>query len=271
MPDALPGRSGIELQFAQISEVGDRQSNQDALGHARQDDLSCFVVADGVGGREGGDIAATIVIESVLDSFLQDSSFSNRALRSYLDFAVVQVAVRKDEEQGLENMSATVAALLIDQKNRCAYWGHMGDTRVYLFRAGKMHGVTRDHSVVQQFIDAGYNTPDQLRTHPQRNALFAAIGAEGESVPEVIPAPVELLDGDAFLICTDGLWEWIEEAQMESILAASGDAQQWLQALCAAAADNSSASPKSRDNFTAFAIRLACPDTAAQARPLQNT
>lgn len=250
----------IPLSYAQITNAGGRQSNQDALGNARQDDLACFVVSDGVGGHVGGEIASNIVVEEVLDSFLRESSFGSRALRSYIDSAIEHVALRKADRPQLQSMSATVAAVLIDQENHCALWAHMGDTRIYLFRHRKVHRITKDHSVVQQFIDAGYAKPEQLRTHPQRNTLFAAIGTEGDTLPEVTQDIVQLKSGDAFLICTDGLWEWISEDEMERALALATSADDWLRSMSAIAENNGKSSLSARDNFTAYTIWFGEPD-----------
>ena len=270
MFDAAPEADPMDLRFAQITTVGDRRSNQDALGNVQQDGLACFVVSDGVGGQEGGEIASGIVVRSILERFLHESSFSPRALRSYVEYAIAQVAERKTEESHLQNMSTTVAALLIDQKNRCALWAHMGDTRVYLFRENKIQRVTKDHSVVQQFVDAGYCSADDLRTHPQRSTLYAAIGQEGDTDPEVVQEMIDVQDGDAFLICSDGLWEGLTDNDMEQALGTSHSAEKWLTDMCniADVMDRRSAGTitntalRARDNCTAFAITLGEIDTA---------
>ena len=260
MNDEVPVQDLLALNFAQMTNVGGRQSNQDALGNARQDDLVCFVVSDGVGGHFGGEIASNIVVQEVLDSFLRESSFGVRALHSYINAAIEEVALRKNEKPLLQGMSATVAAVLIDKKNHCALWAHMGDTRIYLFRHRKVQSVTRDHSVVQQFIDAGYNKPEQLRTHPLRSTLFAAIGAEGDTLPAVTQEIFQIKEGDAFLICTDGLWEWISENEMADSLAVAASAEDWLRNLSHIAEKNGGASPKARDNYTAYTIWLGEPE-----------
>ena len=259
MTDPVLAGSGIDLSVAQITNVGDRRCNQDMLDSACRDDLACFVVSDGAGGHEGGEVASNVVVMAVLEKFLLELSFGHHVLHSYIDYAIAKVAQRKKENDCLTNMSATVAAVLIDQKNRCALWAHMGDTRIYLFRHGTMLKATKDHSLVQQFIDAGYYKPDQLRIHPQRNVLFAAIGAEGDSHPVVTRDAFEIQDGDVFLICTDGFWEWITESEMEKTLAKTMAAEDWLATMTEIVERNASAASKARDNYTAFAIWLSDP------------
>lgn len=259
MTDTVLVGSGIDLNFAQITNAGGRQFNQDMLGSARQDDLACFVVSDGAGGHEGGEIASNVVVNAVIDKFLLESSFGPHALRSYIDYAIAKIVQRKMEEDRLVNMSATVAAVLIDQKNRCALWAHMGDTRIYFFRQSRAQRVTKDHSLVQQFIDAGYCKPEQLRTHPQRSALFAAIGAEGDVRPAVTKDMLEIQDGDVFLICTDGFWEWITEDEMEQTLALAMTVEDWLNTMSNIVERNGRAASRSHDNYTAFAVWLSDP------------
>lgn len=270
MKAALSAGSAITLSVAQITGIGDRQTNQDALGMAEQESLACFVVADGAGGHRGGEIAAHLVVQAVLDSFIQDLSFGSRALQSYIDEAILKVAQGKTGVDSPPDMSATVAAVLIDRKNRCALWAHMGDTRVYLFRSGQISSITKDHSVVQQFIDAGYCKPEEVRTHPQRSVLFAAIGAEGDTRPALSDDTLIIEDGDALLICSDGFWEWVAEAEMEQALTAAQDVDQWLARMADMAKINSSASAKARDNFTAFAIWFGDSGRDRRPRAIEN-
>lgn len=240
--------------FAALTNPGARPSNQDAMQYAQQDNIACFVVSDGVGGEAGGEVASAIVVESIVDSFLEESSFGTRAVQSYVDSAIAGVARRKSESGGLMNMSATVATVLIDLENRTAVWAHMGDTRIYMFRSGKILHATKDHSLVQQIVSAGLCAPDLLRTHPQRSTLLAAIGAEGDCVTEVTPAAIAVESGDAFLICTDGFWEWITELEMEREVFAAASEDDWLRAMSSIVESRGKASTTPADNFTAYAI-----------------
>jgi serine/threonine protein phosphatase PrpC len=156
-------------------------------------------------------------------------------------------------------MSSTVAVLLIDQKNRCALWGHMGDTRLYLFRRGKLLSATKDHSLIQQFVDAGHCSPEQLRRHPRRSILCAAVGVEGSAPADITQDVTQLQGGDTFLVCSDGFWEWISEAEMEQAALLAGSAQDWLDLMHAIVEKNGKASNIPLDNCTAFTIYVAEP------------
>lgn len=246
----------MKLDCAQITDIGSRAENQDALATAFQDDLACFVIADGTGGHAGGETAARLVTGAILEKFMHDASFSAHALRSYLNWASASVAFSKKLHLHQQHMSATVAAVMIDKMNHCALWAHLGDTRIYMFRHGKIRSITKDHSLAQRFVDAGYADYAQIRAHPQRSVLFAAIGAEGDTCPEVTAQAVDLTDGDAFLVCTDGFWEWVQEEEMEESLLAAHNSNEWLNTMNIIAERNVGNANKSRDNFSAFTIWL---------------
>lgn len=250
----LPANDAIGLMVAQVCAIGARQSNQDAIGSEQQDDLACFIVSDGTGGHAGGEIASALVVDSIKQRFLQESCFGARALHSYVDFAIERVAENKRNIPQQQDMSATVAAILFDQSNRSVIWAHMGDTRIYMFRNGKIHKISRDHSLAQRLVDAGYLDAGQLRTHPQRSVLFAAIGAEGDTPPDITEEAIRLEKGDAFLLCTDGFWEWITDAEMEQCLLDSSTSEEWLSNLTDIADKNVSETNKLRDNYSAYAI-----------------
>ena len=255
----------LVLNLAQLSHAGGRQVNQDSWGSVLQEDLACVIVSDGVGGEYGGEIASNIVVHSIMEMFVEEASFGPRALQSYIEHAVTQLNRRQAQIPRLKDMSSTVAVLLIDQKNRCALWAHMGDTRSYLFRRNKLHSVTKDHSLIQQFVDAGHCSAEQLRRHPRRSILTAAVGVEGSAPAEVTQCATQLQDGDAFLICSDGFWEWISEAEMEQAAVQAGSAQEWLDLMHAIVEKNGSASNLPLDNCTAFTIHIADPRTSPSA------
>jgi serine/threonine protein phosphatase PrpC len=255
-------RAAIKLSWAQASETGMRETNQDAIGAARNGELACFVIADGTGGHHGGEVASRMVVDAVLGAFCAAPAFGAAALLSYLADAGARVANAKRADPQLSDMSTTVAALMVDQHSARAVWAHLGDSRVYLFRGGRLHAVTKDHSLTQQLIDAGYVAHDQLRVHPQRNILLAAVGAEGDVALTASDDGIALQAGDALLACSDGLWEWVDEDDMEQSLSATARSEDWLAAMCKTADAAVLAAGKVRDNYSVYAIRVHQQETA---------
>lgn len=254
MSNEAAAQDELIVRFARVTHSGGRESNQDALASAYQDGLACGVVSDGVGGHSGGEIASAIVVDAVVKRFLLESSFSQRALQSYIDYASEQIAQRKASQASLQQMSATLAVVLLDPKSRMALWAHKGDTRVYLFRHNKILSVTKDHSLVQKLVDAGYCRAEDLPAHPQRSVLWAAIGAENSSNSSNSMTAQTLEAGDVFLVCTDGFWEWLTEQDIESTLGATASLEAWLISLQSLVESRAAMSLSAYDNYTALAI-----------------
>lgn len=149
------------------------------------------------------------------------------------------------------DMRSTVALVVIDLSTANASCAHCGDTRVYGFRDRAIFMQTRDHSMVQTLVDANLLAAAQMRRHPQRNVLFSALGTRDDLSIAVCDAPFVLERGDALLVCTDGLWEYVDEAGMIETLSTARDPAAWLasmeQRLRATA-------PARHDNFTAVAV-----------------
>lgn len=242
----------LRLSVAEVSGIGTRSSNQDAIGQAQHQHLACFVVSDGTGGHRGGEVAARLVVDTLLEQFRSTPECGEPALLAYLDAAAVRVQQARGEQEALHDMSATVAALVVDCAGARAAWAHLGDTRLYHFRQGRIRAVTVDHSLAQQLVEAGLVPASQLRTHPQRSMLLAAVGAQGDVAASSGAAQLE--DGDALFICTDGLWEWVDEEAMERALASAADTKAWLAAMCAQADACATEAGKMRDNFSGYAI-----------------
>jgi serine/threonine protein phosphatase PrpC len=239
-----------------MTAIGGRLTNQDAIACAFEDGLSCFVVADGTGGHEGGEIAANLVTNSVIEKFKQEASFSTRALHSYVAWANNQVTKTQEQDAKLRNMSTTIATVLIDHDNCSALWAHLGDTRIYLFRDGRIINISKDHSLAQRLVDAGAADYSTIRLHPQRSVLFAAIGAQGDADLEISQVPMALQDGDAFILCSDGFWEWVQDHEMEQSLTNTQSSAEWLSKMTTIAEYNIADKSISRDNFSVFAIRI---------------
>ena len=245
----------IRLSWSRLTHVGARAANQDALGDACAGDLACFVLADGAGGHAGGEVAAHTVVQTMLAAF--QAAPGAPAIERYAAQATLAVHAAQQNSATQRDMSTTLATVIIDCASARSEWLHLGDSRIYLFRSARLIAQTRDHSVTQQFIDAGLAKAGELRQHPQRNLLYGAVGAHGDTAPA--RSQHDLAPGDALLLCSDGLWEWVNEAQMEAALVQAATSAAWLDALCALAASANAASGKPRDNYSAYAIFVEAP------------
>lgn len=237
-----------------VCEQGDRDYNDDTFADADLMAGRALVVSDGAGGHRGGAIAARIVTDQVLLHLAQASHWHDGTLRDAIDAASSAVRKRQLEDAALSKMSATVVVLGLDVGAGIARWAHLGDSRAYLFRRGIAQQLTRDHSVLQSFADAGL-LESMGDGHPDRSVLYAAVGAEGETRPDV-GARTDLEEGDAFLLCTDGVWDTVGVADFERLLGFAGSVQEWVQSIAAAVR---SADRPAQDNFTALAAWVGSP------------
>jgi serine/threonine protein phosphatase PrpC len=246
----------VHLAFGTLSRTGGRERNEDACGYWTNERGSCFVVCDGAGGHKGGALASEIAVRAILSEFASEPRFDRQRIAEVLARAEHAIQEARADHPDLPNMSATVAMLVIDSGQDFALWGQLGDTRVYLFRRGRAHLLTQDHSVAQSLVDAGYAEDRDTRSHPQRSVLYAALGIEGGASPNVPEAALSIEDGDAFLICSDGLWEPIVEQDMELSLAKSDGPEQWLVSMAHKVSERVSAN---HDNYTGLAVWLGSP------------
>ncbi|HZW19958.1 PP2C family protein-serine/threonine phosphatase [Noviherbaspirillum sp.] len=238
----------MECRVSAFSRVGGREHNEDACGYVEKDGIVCCVLADGAGGHQGGEVASRVAVQSVLDDFLTGPEVSAAALSRIMDNANRAVLRRQEDLPELADMRSTLVVLLFDPARSSAVWGHVGDSRLYLFRGGAFHLRTRDHSLVQSMVDSGMLSQSEAARHPDANVLFASIGLQDAFMPTVLDAPYALCVGDAFLLCSDGVWSAVAEDGFQQCLHSASDSDAWLRCIeqkvsagVAAGSDNYSA------------------------------
>lgn len=243
---APPGaRPPFTFRTAALSHAGGRPGNEDACGYR----AGCWVVADGLGGHGGGDVAARLAVDALLRCADPLPPPDAEGLLRGLAAAEQAIRQRQAEEPRLSRMRTTVVWLCSD--GRQALWAHLGDSRLYHFREGRIRFQTRDHSVSQVMANVGEIDPSEIRFHEDRNRLLRSLGNDRGQRPTLAEAPLPLQAGDVFLLCTDGFWEYVTEAEMEVTLAKAADPEQWLQTM--AAGLRRRAAPD-HDNYTALAV-----------------
>ncbi len=257
-PEPLPAidPDARKIELAVMSHRGGRSYNEDACGHWHSEQRLCCVVADGAGGHGGGDVASKLVVSHIIDQASSAPLARADEVHDLLLDTNAQLRRHQSESEANRDMHSTVVALFIDMAHQEALWGHAGDSRLYLFREGQMLLHTRDHSVVQSLVDAGMLGPEQIRTHPRRSELQSALGSRPEHLlVSTASTPWQLRGGDAFLLCTDGLWEYVDEAEMCASLARAADPTAWLARLGELVLLHANASGKTaHDNFSGIAV-----------------
>lgn len=242
----------MELEIAVLSRPGGRTVNEDACGFWSGADVCFCVVSDGAGGHGGGDVASKLVVQEALAAFRDKHEECNGdAVEAAMRIANEALVREQGSRVELADMRATVVVLAIDFDREYAAWGHLGDSRLYCFRRRRIVAQTRDHSVVQSMVDAGLLQPDKVRSSPERSKLLKALGDPDAFEPSIERVAFGLEDEDKFLLCTDGLWEYVEEGELERSLQDASSAEEWLRALesCVLAR-----SPAKHDNYSALAV-----------------
>jgi serine/threonine protein phosphatase PrpC len=234
-------------RWATLSAPGGRRGNEDRAGETATPTGHAFVVADGLGGHAAGEIAAETCVRSVCEA-LKAAEFSRDALGT--SFEAAQRAVQEAQREAAAAGCRTTAVVLLLAGDR-ALWGHLGDSRLYLFRGGRVIHQTLDHSVPQALVQTGAILPSEIRSHRDRNRLLRSLGGEGEAAATLLQAPLALQPGDVFLLCTDGFWELVTEAEMEEDLRGAKDPQEWLKRLESRLLAKASGE---FDNYTATAV-----------------
>lgn len=243
-----------------------RDHNEDSLfkltlcleNNGQRQSWGLYIVADGMGGHAAGEVASGLTIRhaarTIIDSYLQQMLSGQRLyheaeMRSLVQQAVLEAnaAIASEGRAQANDMGSTITmALVIGDR---AVIANVGDSRTYLYRDGKLHRITKDHSLVMRLVELGHLQEDDIYTHPQRNAVLRSLGDRKE--PQVDLFSLRLRPGDALLLCSDGQWEMTRDPLMERIIAEEADPQQASKMLVEAANQAGG-----EDNIAVILVRL---------------
>lgn len=239
-----------EISFASYSDVGDREVNEDYVAIKESDRRKMFVLCDGLGGHGMGDKASSLVgtvFGEVFGKCTDDSKFIAEA------FECAQKTLMDEQKKNnaTRKMKTTCVAMVTDEKS--AYIGHIGDSRLYIFKDNKVVQRTLDHSVPQMLALTHEIEDKDIRHHEDRNIVLKVMGVEWESPCYDLMKKLPLKRCQAFLLCSDGFWELIEENDMCSMLERSSTPSEWLDLMVKAVRENGK-SVHDMDNNSAIAV-----------------
>lgn len=196
------------------SDVGrSRNENQDYMGVFRVEDRLLAVVADGMGGHSGGYEASRIAVDAMREAFVQAPSESpGKVLVAGISGAHRKIRLVAEASPELAGMGTTLVAALVSEGK--VWICHVGDSRAYLLRAGQLTQLTLDHSRVNRLLVEGMIKPEQVADHPMGHILERTVGATDTVEPEMRPAPIALQRGDRVILCSDGVWSVVGDAEL---------------------------------------------------------
>ena len=230
-----------------VSRKGGRIRNEDAYGEARAEGILCAIVADGLGGHYGGEIASRLAVDTIINKFIEDPGVSEEHIKKYIEAANSAIVSRAESDPEHVHMSSTIVVLL--KKGGRAIWANVGDSRLYLFNHNTISEVTEDHSLAFLDFMRGEIEYDDIRQSENQNKLTSALGVGFDEIN--ISKVTHIGSSASFLLCTDGWWEYVNEDQMEETLCKSKNTRSWLEAMVKIREENA---PEDSDNYTAIAI-----------------
>jgi protein phosphatase len=216
----------MKLEAASLTDTGQvRPNNEDAFGHfqpesedERREKGCLFLVADGMGGHRGGEIASDLAVKTIRTSYFADSD-ENRAaaLMAAVEEANRLILRESTTDPSLTGMGTTCTAMAIH--NGFAYFVHIGDSRAYVLREGELVQLTQDHSLVGEMVRSGILSDEDARNHPKRNVITRSLGIQETVAADTPFSPFKLEKGDEFVLCSDGLTSMVEDGEIGAVLA----------------------------------------------------
>lgn len=211
----------------EFTNKGGRSYNEDSVGSRQEGESGIFVVTDGLGGHQFGEVASACVRDVLLEGWNPEETDRQKWIKTNIAEANRRVLAIKQEKGSV--LKSTVVALAIDREN--AVWANVGDSRLYYLHRSEIRSITEDHSVAYKKYKAGEITREEIAQDEDQSALLRSIGGEDRSEPSFYCADVPLEAGDAFLLCTDGVWEYVKDEEILIDFLKARTAKDWAELL----------------------------------------
>lgn len=234
----------MELFFSQYTSQGGRKKNEDSIC-VRE---NYVIVADGLGGQGDGEVASKVCVDC-LDEIGVPQQLDDAAMHRLIEQVNYKVWQVKEQYERKTNMATTVVAAYA--KEGVFNYFNVGDSRLYYFRKHKLWFQSKDHSVTQACVDMGTIKASQMRFHEDRNKLTKALGLKKDIRIVQTFETVPMKTGDAYLLCSDGFWEYVYEKEMERCLKKAKTPQDWMQYMLRYADKRA---PQNCDNRSAIGV-----------------
>lgn len=239
------------IDYDLITSKGERGVNEDSVRIIDKGDMKVFVLADGLGGQGHGDVASAAAVSAV-EKYARENDFDDNFLNNCFVIANEGVMDAQLDKDYFDMRTTLVILVIVGEK---AYCGHVGDSRLYIFKNNKYVYRTPDHSVTQALKNMGEIKEEEIRFHPDRNRLLKALGSpleEGDVLFDNDASDVDVKNKD-FLLSSDGFWEWIVEKDMQKCLLKYNDAHICLKNMSNIALKNGFSN--GMDNLSAVLVR----------------
>ena len=238
-----------------------RAGNEDNFHADANEYRGLFIVADGMGGHAAGEVASAMAVQIIareFDGTAPDSAEAPERMARALKEANRAIFERTTRETDKQGMGTTASVLTMADGGYLI--GQVGDSRIYLLRDGELRQVTKDHSYVQEQVDAGVLTPEQARYHPYSNVITRCVGASADVEPDIYSGDVQ--PGDLFLVASDGLTGMVDDRRLHRLLSARAAPQRIVEALIAEANGRGGL-----DNITAIVVQVLGLDSFPNGTP----
>ena len=218
----------MEIVTYSYTNKGGRSNNEDyAAFDSNPQGIGVWVLADGLGGHDCGEVASKLAVDYVIEEAQNMIDIAESNLISIMNATNEQILSEQKNNPHYKSMRTTIVAAFSDFKRICYF--NVGDSRFYYFKNGCLYKQSRDHSVSQVAASIGEIPVTQIRFHDDRNKLLRVLGNEPNLKIEKLDEPIIMESGDAFLLCSDGFWEYVYETEMEIDLLKSISPKQWLE------------------------------------------
>jgi protein phosphatase len=238
-----------------------RSGNEDNFDAKDNGSRGLFIVADGMGGHAAGEVASQMAVATLVNELnalreIDDGGKAAAKVADALRAANRNIHDRMLAETDKQGMGTTASVLVIDHTHYMI--GQVGDSRVYLLRDGSLQQITKDHSYVQEQVDAGFLTPEQAKYHPYSNVITRCVGASSDVEPDIYRGEIKV--GDVWLVCSDGLTGMVDDRRIHALLMSRAEPERKVHSLISEANGRGGL-----DNITAIVVHVLGEDPPTQS------